>query len=73
MIWLQWPCIKRSKVQMYGVGFYNVLVGRIKVPAFIGRLYKIGYFFLLFLDFQRETKTTIIALTKGNLPKMKKQ
>lgn len=58
---------------MYGVGFYNVLVGRIKVPAFIGRLYKIGYFFLLFLDFQRETKTTIIALTKGNLPKMKKQ
>ena len=47
---------------MYGVGFHNVPVGRIKVPAFIGRLYKIGYFFSLFLDFQRETKTTIIGL-----------
>ena len=47
---------------MYGVGFYNVFVGCIKVPAFIGRLYKIGYFFSLFVDFQRETKTTLIGL-----------
>lgn len=41
---------------MYGVGFYNVPVGRIKVPAFIGRLYKIGYVFCCSLIFKEKPR-----------------